>query len=877
MRSLAVLTLALLAALSAAAAARGDVSIRRGPDGTPHIRAGSWEELGYGFARAHAEDNLCVLADAYVTVAGERSRFFGPDATYPIRNTETEPNNLNSDFFWARIAKERVVEKLVEQAPPDGPLPEVREGVRGYVRGYNDFIREEGGKVRDPACAGKPWVRPISEIDVYRRFYFLAVLASQNAALDGIGGAQPPTPAAPGPDGRAAERAAAALEPGEISRRFGELGVGSNAIALGRDATDNGKGLLLGNPHQPWQGAERFFQSHLTIPGKLDVAGGSLYGVPIVNIGHTKDLAWSHTVSTARRFAIYELQLVPGSPTTYLVDGKPREMKRTTVTVQARKADGSLEPRTRTLFATDQGPMVTSLVGLPLFPWTSGRAFAMFDANAGNFGRLLNHFLETNRAHSVGELDAILRRYQGIPWVNTIAADRNGDALYADIGAVPGIDDAKIAACSTAVGTALDTAQRIQVLDATRSSCDPTTEPGSPRPGIMPAARQPELIRRDYVENSNDSYWLSNPRKPLEGFPRIIGDERTERTLRTRLGLRLIEDELAGGGRFTQDELQAAAFNNRQFAGELWRPELDGLCRQTAGLPPETCDVLARWSGRDDLGAPGALLFRRFVERALEAGPSAYRVPFDPADPVGTPRGLNTENPVVRSALPGAVQDLRDAGVALDAPLEALQYETRGERIPLHGGPNLDGLFNVILTKFDPKRGYTDVIAGATYVQTVQFTDDRCPVRARTVLAHSQSTDPTSPWFANGTKAFSRKEWTEQPFCAADVKAGTTLEHRFGAAATAPRGRRARRKLLSRVRANRRRVRFRLARRARVTITLRRGGRVVRRVRVRVRRGRGTHVVRFRHAGRRPFRVRVTARAGKRRATVTRRVRVRAR
>jgi acyl-homoserine-lactone acylase len=39
------------------------------------------------------------------------------------------------------------------------------------------------------------------------------------------------------------------------------------------------------------------------------------------------------------------------------------------------------------------------------------------------------------------------------------------------------------------------------------------------------------------VTNSNDSYWLSNPHQPLTGFARIIGDEGTARTLRTRIGL----------------------------------------------------------------------------------------------------------------------------------------------------------------------------------------------------------------------------------------------------------------------------------------------------------------------------------------------------
>ena len=56
----------------------------------------------------------------------------------------------------------------------------------------------------------------------------------------------------------------------------------------------------------------------------------------------------------------------------------------------------------------------------------------------------------------------------------------------------------------------------------------------------------PSLFRDDYVTNSNDCYWLSNPEQPLEGFARIIGDERTARSLRTRLGLKMVQQRLDG-------------------------------------------------------------------------------------------------------------------------------------------------------------------------------------------------------------------------------------------------------------------------------------------------------------------------------------------
>jgi hypothetical protein len=115
-------------------------------------------------------------------------------------------------------------------------------------------------------------------------------------------------------------------------------------------------------------------------------------------------------------------------------------MERDVVTVDV----GGGEQRTRTLYSTKYGPVFTSLLGLPLFPWTSASAYSMGDVNGGNF-RYLNHFFETNQAQTVAQYDTIERRYQGIPWVNSIAADSSGKAYYADIGSIPNVSDDKAA------------------------------------------------------------------------------------------------------------------------------------------------------------------------------------------------------------------------------------------------------------------------------------------------------------------------------------------------------------------------------------------------------------------------------------------------
>jgi acyl-homoserine-lactone acylase len=771
-------------------------TIRRDAHGIPHIEADNYGGIGFGYGYAFAEDNVCTIAESYVTVNAQRSRYFGPDGNYQQRGNGFPANNLNSDFFYKRIIDSHLIEDLLAAPSPTGPQPGIREGVRGYVAGYNKYLADTGvANLPDPRCRGAEWVKPITEMDAFRRFYQLVLLASASVAIDGIASAQPPAP------GEAAPPAAPGQVAGQLEEALGDgqLPIGSNAYGLGSEATANGKGMVLANPHFPWDGPERFYQAHLTIPGQLNVSGASLYGVPLILIGHTDNLAWSHTVSTAFRFTPFEETLVPGSPTTYLYDGQPRQMRKDTVTVDV----GPGDQRTRTLYSTHHGPVMTSLSGVPL-PWTQGKAFTMGDANATNF-RIFNHFFDTNQAQSVDRLHAIEMTYQGIPWVNTIAADASGKAYYADIGSIPNVSNQKAQSCGTAVGAATFQALGLPVLNGALSVCEWDNDPDAAAPGIFGPSHEPSLFRDDYVTNSNDSYWLSNPAEPLEGYARIIGTERTPRSLRTRLGLRIVQERLDGsdglpGDRFTREQLQDAVFNNRQYAGELFRDQLADLCESAPGGTllgsngpvnvSEACPVLRAWDLHDDLDSRGAILFRRFASRALTnpASPVApptgdltvFSTPFSASDPVNTPSGLNTASPRVQQALADAVTDLRNAGIALDAPLGDHQYETRGsERIPIHGGPGTVGVFNAINVSWvgsGSETGYPNIPHGSSFVMVTSFTGG-CP-DDRSILTYSQSENPNSPFHSDQTRMFSRKEWVDPAFCETEVRSEPGMQVR---------------------------------------------------------------------------------------------------
>ncbi|MGI8461162.1 MAG: penicillin acylase family protein [Solirubrobacterales bacterium] len=780
-----------------AVAKPGKVTIKRTTGGIPNITSKNFRGVGYGYGHVFAEDNICEMADDYVTVRADRARFFGPEKSYASRGNGATINNLDSDFFYQRIIDTGKVEELMDRPPPVGPLPVVLKVVRGYVAGYNAYLKETGVEnITDPACKGAEWVQPITELDAYRRFYQLGLLASQTVAVDGIAGATPPTPAI----ARSDEDDAASVSPseeemlGELDREIDENTLGSNAYGLGSEATQNGRGMVLGNPHFPWFGTERFYQAHVRIPGKFNVSGASLFGVPAVLIGHTQKLAWSHTVSTAFRFTPFELRLVPGSPTTYLVDGQPKQMTSDTVTVDVKGADGTIENQTRTLYNTIYGPVFDSILGLPLFPWTPNTAYAMGDVNDENL-RYLNHFFKTDQAQSTKQLLSILKKYQGIPWVNTIASDSKGKALYADIGAIPAVPNSKTASCNTALGVATNAALGLPVLDGSRSACNWDNDPDAVVPGTFGPSNEPHLFRDDYVTNSNDSYWLSNPEQPLEGFARIIGDERVERSLRTRLGLLMVQQRIDGtdeyeGKGFTRRQLQDIVFNNRQYAGELWQDQLVAMCEANPNLTgasgpvnvSEACPVLKAWDGRDDLDSKGSILFRRFASRALGSpapvgGPpvSPYSTPFDASDAVNTPNGLNTSSAAVQSALADAVDDLRSANIPLDAVLRDYQFTVRnGEKIPIHGGPGDPiGVFNAISAPWNGS-GFREVQHGSSIVMVTSFTDG-CP-DDRSILTYSLSTNPNSPYYADQTRMFSEKEWVDPPFCPREVRKAEPVE-----------------------------------------------------------------------------------------------------
>ncbi|MEV4941678.1 penicillin acylase family protein [Streptomyces zaomyceticus] len=733
--------------------------------GIPHIVGKDYANLGFGTGWAQAADQVCTLADGFLTVNGERSRYFGPDATTD-GSLSSAATNLSSDLYFRGVKEAGTVEALLGTPAPAGPSRELGELMRGWAAGYNAWLRKN--RITDPACTGADWVRPVTALDVARRGYAVSVLGGQGRAVDGITSARPPAaPPAPltGIPGSPldAERAAAAARDLFAG---GNATMGSNAVAFSGATTANGRGLLLGNPHYPWQGGRRFWQSQQTIPGELNVSGASLLGTTVVNIGFNDKVAWSHTVATGVPFNLHQLALAPGDPTAYLVDGRPERMSPRQVTVPVRGGP----PVTRTQWWTRYGPVVGSL-GAPLpLPWTTTTAYALNDPNAANL-RASDTALGLARSRSVQDMAETLRRTQGLPWVNTIAADSAGHSLFTQAQVLPRITDELATRCSTPLGRATYPSSGVAVLDGSRTDCMLGSDPDAVQPGVFGPARMPVLRDTPYVENSNDSAWLTNAERPLTGYERIFGTIATPRSLRTRGGVEDVAAMAARGG-LTVSDLQRQQFANRVPAGDLAAADVARAC--TAALPgdPEACRVIGAWDRTVDVESRGALLFDRFWRKFTASVPSAqqWTVPFSPADPVRTPHTLNTAAPGFPKALADAVAELRTAGIPLDAPLGAHQFVVRkGERIPVSGGTESLGVWNKTEPVWDAAGGgYTEVAHGTSHVQAVGWDGSRCPV-ARTLLTYSQSSNPASPHHSDQTRLYAGERWVTSRFCEKDI------------------------------------------------------------------------------------------------------------
>ena len=762
-------------------AANGELEaeIRWTTYGVPHVKADSLESMAYGVGYAFARDNMCVLADQIVKYNSQRARFFGPDRVPGSGDSE----HLINDFGYLTLGVRELAEENLPRLSANS-----RAMFQGYTAGYNRYLNETPVEDQDPQCAGQPWVTDIDSVDLLTYSLGVALLPGASNFLGPMFLAAPegesylPTPAAATP---AAVASALSMTPSidvDVPDRNPQ-DMGSNGWGLGSDKTTNGRGLVLGNPHFPHTGNLRFWNFHAQVPGHLNVTGSSLMGLPgAVNIGFNENVAWTHTFSTAEHFVVYQLTLDGDDEAglTHIVDGNRRTIYEKEMQIDVAVAPGQTIKLNKTAYFTNYGPMI-EVPGN--FDWNDTNAFAIKDANLPNFD-IVDHWLAMNMATSMDEFKQAFKDYDGVIFNNTMAASSDGQVFYIDDSTVPNLTD-----------VAIEQLTSNPLLIQTKAAAGFTVLPGNISQfdfdGPVPYEEAPKYEGTDSVQNSNDSYWLTNLSSPIRVANPMYGNVDNQQSLRSRMGQKFIENEAGSDGTFTAEEVEALLLNNRSYLAEDVLPSLLEACTTQGDTPvnvdgtdvdiSQACNALAGWDGTMNTASTGAHVFREFAFQFRRA--PQWEVPFSLEAPVTTPTGL-LQNDTTLEQFARAVQVIEAAGVAFDAEFGDVQFVERslpngapsGEKLPWGGAHNVEGGFNVFdtITGRDetllPRHQYARVNNstimsaeaqgyhinyGTSWAMVISFTDEG--PEGRGILTYSQSRQADSEHYLDQTRLYSQQ------------------------------------------------------------------------------------------------------------------------
>ncbi|MEX0605265.1 MAG: penicillin acylase family protein [Marinobacter sp.] len=812
--------------------------IRRTTNGIPHVKADNLASAAFGAGYAQTQDNVCLLAEAIVKARSERAKYFGEG-----------PGNRHviNDFSYK-------AQKILSGAEEEYPnlSDETRAMIEGFTAGYNKYVSETDPGDLPAECRDQPWVKEITPVDLFAHYRIVGQYAS--GALFATGAVFLAVPAGESTAATVVMDQANATSENQVenftrmvadARRgassqtdYQDIGLGSNAWGIGGDLTEQGRGALLANPHFPYTGHRRLYQVQMTVPGYLNTNGAGLLGTAIPLINFNENLAWSHTVTTSRRFTLYELTLKNGDNFTYIKDGEEKPI--TSETYQIEVNNGSPTPTIleKTFYFSEYGPMLAADVvtsgGLPAWG-TDGTAFTYRDANAST-RRLLDTWLQMSRATNLEEFQEVFQNCGSTLWTNTTYTDDQGNAYYIDSSSVPELSDAALAvvdfkrAASEPYNQLFNAG--LTLLDGSKSRDDWVEGECN---GLVPFEKRPKLLRTDWVQNSNDSYWATNPNAFLTGYSPLFGSEETALNPRTRIGITMLNNPSDSGfadtapagqdGKFGAIDLINVIYNNRAWYSEQFLPELQERCAAigtdpvngTDGDPRSVdaaCDVLQAWNGVYDVDSVGAHVYRVFIANYRGEGDFGgdLVVQFDPENPVETPSTPSTNNEGMANdamlvALADGLEALDQVNIAYDEALGDVQYYqpsggvppggtpvTQLQSFPWHGGDGaIDGAFNAVRVAASPVAEDTVFprIAPTTIDDTAGLSDQEGEgwlmaygtsyhfgleftdegPVAFGLISYSQSSDSRSPYFNDQAQRFSEKNYRQFWFTEADIEA----------------------------------------------------------------------------------------------------------
>lgn len=650
-----------------------DVEIIRDKWSIPHIYGASDADAAFGLAYAHAEDDFETIQTVVAATRGQLARYQGAGAAA-------------TDYLVRLMGVWEAVDARYET----DLTPETRAFAQGYADGLNLYAAEH----LDRTWRG---LLPFTGKDVVAGFVFK-------------------TPFFYGLDGQILQLLTGgdreiALSPDEETHAFHlrmrtMTHMGSNAIAVAPERSDDGKTRLLINSHQPYAGPVAWYEAHLKSREGLEMYGGTFPGSPVILHGFNRRLGWANTVNKPDLADFYLLKRNPGNEMQYRLDGAWADFERRSVTILVRLFGPFVWRAKRTILISEHGPVLEA----------EGAAYALRFAGMDEI-RHLEQYRRLNRAKSFEEWMTAMR-LQALPSVNYIYADKTGKIAFVHNGQYPdrkpGRDWSKD-----------QPGDRSALIWRNYISFDAVPKLIDPQSGFLYNANNTPFSATDGPDNL----------KP-EDFPATMGLEthETNRSLRLR--------ELIGAmSQIGAQELKRIKFD-KTYSGRS----------TAANVVSEILDH--DWSGEPDLARAAGHLREWNLKTNKSNRRAALGVltvlPHVMERITGKPPGAATEN------FKRAAAWLEQTYGRLDLEWGTVNRIVRGKtNLPIGGGPDILRAVYPAKVRDD---GKLHAAAGDTWVAFVEW-DGKGGVSARAIHQYGSATlDTASPHYDDQTALFAGEE-----------------------------------------------------------------------------------------------------------------------
>ncbi len=649
-----------------------DVTIARDEFGVPHIFGKTDADAAYGLAWAHSEDDFENIQYNILASKNMLGRVLGKEGVI-------------FDFGLQFLNIDSTVEANYEK----DISPEYKKVLSGYVQGLNAYA------VAHPKEVLYKKAFPVTEKDVVKG----GVL--QTSLMAGVG------------------LSLKSIKDNRI-REFYEINdVGSNAIAISGNHTEDGKTYLAVNSHQPLEGRFAWYEAHVQSEEGWDIIGGLFPGGTNIFVGTNRNLGWAHTTNYHTFGDIYKMEINPKNKNQYKYDGEWRNFGKRIVKLKVKIA-GMRIGVTKKVLLTEYGPTYKNKEGLYAIRFPSY-----------NDIRATDQWFHMNKARNFDEFEAAVKM-KAIPLFNIIYADVEGNIYLHSGGNVP-LRDPK-----------LDWKQPIAGISSNYKWKN-----------IVPYDKMPTVKNPDcgYLYNCNNSPLFCTGDK-CEWGGDFIGLHRFTYNRGERMKY-LFENHK---GKFSWDDFHHIKFDkfyhNDTSASYMWH--FKNLYSLDETKYPDIADAIKKiklWNLEgtiDNREATLAMLTHNYLQKKLDA-PFAFFM-------IVKNRVAETE---LVEALQYAKKFLLKTHGSIDVPLGEVQRNIRGNvSFPASGLREVSRAADPKL--YDKKKGIFRIVHGDGYMQMVKFS--KAGVEINSINTYGASAHPDSPHFTDQMKLFSEEKFKPMTF-----------------------------------------------------------------------------------------------------------------